>query len=174
MHIVLVEPEIPQNTGNIARTCAATHTTLHLVHPLGFSIDERHVRRAGLDYWPYLTLSTYESLPEFFEKNQGSFFFFSTKAQRRYTDVSYPDGSYLFFGKESAGLPEKLLFQHPEACVRIPMLGGFRSLNLANSVAIGTFEVLRQWDFPQLECSGQLRDFDWAAAKAAHPGSEFL
>ena len=174
LHIVLVEPEIPQNTGNIARTCAATRSRLHLIEPLGFDISEKAVRRAGLDYWPYLTLSTYESLPEFFEKNQGSFFFFSTKAQRRYTDVSYPDGSYLFFGKESAGLPEKLLFQHPEACVRIPMLGGFRSLNLANSVAIGTFEVLRQWDFPQLECSGQLRDFDWAAAKAAHPGSEFL
>ena len=115
-----------------------------------------------------------KAFPNFSKKIQGSFFFFSTKAQRRYTDVSYPDGSYLFFGKESAGLPEKLLFQHPEACVRIPMLGGFRSLNLANSVAIGTFEVLRQWDFPQLECSGQLRDFDWAAAKAAHPGSEFL
>ena len=141
---------------------------------MGFQLEDKKLRHAGLDYWPYLTLSTYESLPEFFEKNQGSFFFFSTKAQRRYTDVSYPDGSYLFFGKESAGLPEKLLFQHPEACVRIPMLGGFRSLNLANSVAIGTFEVLRQWDFPQLECSGQLRDFDWAAAKAAHPGSEFL
>ena len=171
LHIVLVEPEIPQNTGNIARTCAVTGAALHLVGPMGFKLEDKKLRHAGLDY---LTLSTYESLPEFFEKNQGSFFFFSTKAQRRYTDVSYPDGSYLFFGKESAGLPEKLLFQHPEACVRIPMLGGFRSLNLANSVAIGTFEVLRQWDFPQLECSGQLRDFDWAAAKAAHPGSEFL
>ena len=168
LHIVLVEPEIPQNTGNIARTCAVTGAALHLVGPMGFQLEDKKLRHAGLDYWPYLTLSTYESLPEFFEKNQGSFFFFSTKAQRRYTDVSYPDGSYLFFGKESAGLPEKLLFQHPEACVRIPMLGGFRSL------AIGTFEVLRQWDFPQLECSGQLRDFDWAAAKAAHPGSEFL
>ena len=174
LNIVLVEPEIPQNTGNIARTCAVTGAALHLVGPMGFQLEDKKLRHAGLDYWPYLTLSTYESLPEFFVKNQGSFFFFSTKAQRRYTDVSYPDDSYLFFGKESAGLPEKLLFQHPEACVRIPMLGGFRSLNLANSVAIGTFEVLRQWDFPQLECSGQLRDFDWAAAKAAHPGSEFL
>lgn len=174
LHIVLVEPEIPQNTGNIARTCAVTGAALHLVGPMGFKLEDKKLRHAGLDYWPYLSLSTYASLSEFFEKNQGSFFFFSTKAQRRYTDVSYPDGSYLFFGKESAGLPEKLLFQHPEACVRIPMLGGFRSLNLANSVAIGTFEVLRQWDFPQLECSGQLRDFDWAAAKAAHPGSEFL
>lgn len=124
LHIVLVEPEIPQNTGNIARTCAVTGAALHLVGPMGFQLEDKKLRHAGLDYWPYLTLSTYESLPEFFEKNQGSFFFFSTKAQRRYTDVSYPDGSYLFFGKESAGLPEKLLFQHPEACVRIPMLGG--------------------------------------------------
>ena len=150
LNIVLVEPEIPQNTGNIARTCAVTGAALHLVGPMGFQLEDKKLRHAGLDYWPYLTLSTYESLPEFFEKNQGSFFFFSTKAQRRYTDVSYPDGSYLFFGKESAGLPEKLLFQHPEQCVRIPMLGGFRSLNLANSVAIGAFEVLRQWDFPEL------------------------
>ena len=174
LNIVLVEPEIPQNTGNIARTCAVTGASLHLVGPMGFTPDDKKLRHAGLDYWHLLDLSFYNSLPDFFEKNTGSFFFFSTKAQRRYTDVSYPDGSYLFFGKESAGLPEKLLFQHPEACVRIPMLGGFRSLNLANSVAIGTFEVLRQWDFPQLECSGQLRDFDWVAAKAAHPGSEFL
>ena len=127
-----------------------------------------------MNYWPYLTLATYPSLSDFFEKNQGDFFFFSTKAQHRHTDVSYPDGCYLLFGKESAGLPEKLLFDHPDQCVRIPMLGGFRSLNLANSAAIGAYEVLRQWDFPELSCSGELRSFDWAAAKAAHPGSEFL
>ena len=105
LNIVLVEPEIPQNTGNIARTCAATGARLHLVGPMGFQLEDKKLRHAGLDYWPYLTLSTYESLPEFFENNQGSFFFFSTKAQRRYTAVSYPAGSYLFFGKESAGLP---------------------------------------------------------------------
>ena len=104
----------------------------------------------------------------------GNFFFFSTKAQNRYTDVSYPDQCYLLFGKESAGLPEKLLFDHPDQCVRIPMMDGFRSLNLSNSVAIGAFEVLRQWDFPTLSCSGELRAFDWAAAKSAHPNSEFL
>ena len=164
LNIVLVEPEIPQNTGNIARTCAVTGAALHLVGPMGFRLEDKRLRHAGLDYWPYLTL----------EKNQGDFFFFSTKAQHRHTDVSYPDGCYLLFGKESAGLPEKLLFDHPDQCVRIPMLGGFRSLNLANSAAIGAYEVLRQWDFPELSCSGELRSFDWAAAKAAHPGSEFL
>lgn len=174
LNIVLVEPEIPQNTGNIARTCAVTGAALHLVGPMGFRLEDKRLRHAGLDYWPYLTLSTYDSLSDFFEKNQGDFYFFSTKAQHRHTDVAYPDGCYLLFGKESAGLPEKLLFQHPEQCVRIPMLGGFRSLNLANSVAIGAFEVLRQWDFPELSCSGELRNFDWAAAKAAHPDSEFL
>ena len=158
LHIVLVEPEIPQNTGNIARTCAVTGAALHLVGPMGFQLEDKKLRHAGLDYWPYLTLSTYESLPEFFEKNQGSFFFFSTKAQRRYTDVSYPDGSYLFFGKESAGLPEKLLFQHPEQCVRIPMLGGFRSLNLANSVAVVAYEALRQLGFPGLSGQGEMAE----------------
>ena len=171
---MLVEPEIPQNTGNIARTCAVTGAALHLVGPMGFKLEDKKLRHAGLDYWPYLTLSTYSSLSEFFEKNQGNYFFFSTKAQQRHTDVVYPDNCYLFIGKESAGLPEKLLFDHPDQCVRIPMLDSFRSLNLANSVAIGAFEVLRQWDFPELSCSGELRSFDWAAAKNAHPDSEFL
>ena len=174
LNIVLVEPEIPQNTGNIARTCAVTGAALHLVGPMGFKLEDKKLRHAGLDYWPYLTLSTYANLSEFFEKNQGNFFFFSTKAQNRYTDVSYPDQCYLLFGKESAGLPEKLLFDHPDQCVRIPMMDGFRSLNLSNSVAIGAFEVLRQWDFPTLSCSGELRAFDWATAKSAHPNSEFL
>ena len=174
LNIVLVEPEIPQNTGNIARTCAVTGAALHLVGPMGFKLEDKKLRHAGLDYWPYLTLSTYSSLSEFFEKNQGNYFFFSTKAQQRHTDVVYPDNCYLFFGKESAGLPEKLLFDHPNQCVRIPMLDSFRSLNLANSVAIGAFEVLRQWDFPELSCSGELRSFDWAATKNAHPDSEFL
>ncbi len=141
---------------------------------MGFKLEDKKLRHAGLDYWTYLTLSVYSSLSEFFEKNKGNFFFFSTKAQHRHTDVSYPDNCYLFFGKESAGLPEKLLFDHPDQCVRIPMLDSFRSLNLANSVAIGAFEVLRQWDFPELSCSGELRSFDWAAAKSAHPDSEFL
>lgn len=174
LNIVLVEPEIPQNTGNIARTCAVTGAALHLVGPMGFTPDDKKLRHAGLDYWQHLTLSFYSSLPEFFEKNTGSFFFFSTKAQHRHTDVRYPDDCYLFFGKESAGLPEELLFRHPESCVRIPMMDGARSLNLANSVAVGVFEVLRQWDFPQLSCKGELRAYDWAAAKAALPDSEYL
>ena len=174
INIVLVEPEIPQNTGNIARTCAVTGAALHLVGPMGFAIDDKKLRHAGLDYWQYLDLSFYSSLPEFFEKNTGNFFFFSTKAQHRHTDVTYPDDCYLLFGKESAGLPEKLLFQNPERCVRIPMMDGARSLNLANSAAIGLFEVLRQWDFPELSCKGELRKFDWAAAKAARPDSEYL
>ena len=174
LNIVLVEPEIPQNTGNIARTCAVTGAALHLVGPMGFRPDDKKLRHAGLDYWRYLSLFQYDSLSEFFQKNTGNFFFFSTKARLRHSDPVYPDGCYLFFGKESAGLPEDLLFRHPERCVRIPMLGGARSLNLANSVAIGTFEVLRQWDYPALECRGELRNYDWAAAKAEFPESEYL
>ncbi len=174
LHIVLVEPEIPQNTGNIARTCAVTGAQLHLVGPMGFQLDDRKLRHAGLDYWPYLTVSYYDSLDGFFAKNTGNFFFFSTKAQNRHSDAAYPDGCYLFFGKESAGLPESLLARHPESCVRIPMLEGARSLNLANSVAIGAFEVLRQWDYPELACKGELRDYDWAKAKKGLPGSAYL
>ncbi len=174
LNIVLVEPEIPQNTGNIARTCAVTGAALHLVGPMGFLPEDKKLRHAGLDYWQYLTLSYYDSLSDFFAKNTGAFYFFSTKAQNRYTDISYPDNCYLFFGKESAGLPERLLFEHRESCVRIPMMDSARSLNLSNSVAIGVFEVLRQWDFPALSCKGELREFDWAAAKQRKPGSEFL
>ncbi len=174
LNVVLVEPEIPQNAGNVARTCAVTGAALHLVGPMGFTPEEKRLRHAGLDYWQYLSLSYYDSLSDFFAKNAGNFFYFSTKAQNRYTDVTYPDDCYLFFGKESAGLPERLLFENPERCVRIPMMDSMRSLNLANSVAIGVFEVLRQWDFPALSCRGELREFDWAAARAKNPGSEFL
>lgn len=174
LNIVLVEPEIPQNTGNIARTCAVTGAALHLVGPMGFRPDDKKLRHAGLDYWRFLELYQYDSLSGFFEKNTGNYFFFSTKARLRHSDAAYPDGCYLFFGKESAGLPEKLLFENPERCVRIPMLDGARSLNLANSVAIGVFEVLRQWDYPQLQCRGELRDYDWQAAKEAFPASEYL
>ena len=174
LNIVLVEPEIPQNTGNIARTCAVTGAALHLIGPMGFTPDDKKLRHAGLDYWQYLTLRYYHSLDDFFAKNQGNFFFFSTKSQNRHSDIAYPDGCYLFFGKESAGLPESLLFAHPERCVRIPMMDGARSLNLANSAAIGIYEVLRQWDYPMLQCRGELREYDWAAAKSANPGSEYL
>ncbi len=155
-NIVLVEPEIPQNTGNISRTCAVTDCSLHLIKPLGFSIEEKHLKRAGLDYWQYLDLHVYENLDEFFEKNSGGdFYFFSTKAPKRYTDVSYPDGAFLIFGKETKGLDEKLLEENLSRCVRIPMKAELRSLNLSNSVAIALYEALRQKDFEGLTVSGK-------------------
>lgn len=151
IHVVLVEPEIPQNTGNISRTCAIVGAKLHLIEPLGFSIDEKHVRRAGLDYWDKLDLCTYASLEDFFEKNPGGeYYYFSTKAKKRHTDVCYGGEVYLFFGKETRGLPEELVYGNPERAVRIPMREELRSLNLSNSVAIAVYEVLRQWDFPGL------------------------
>lgn len=162
LNIVLVEPEIPQNTGNIARTCAATGARLHIVEPMGFKIDDKKLKRAGLDYWYLLDITYYSNLNDFFEKNKdGNFYFFSTKAQNRYSDISYPDKSYLFFGKETAGLPEELLKANPERCVRIPMISDARSLNLSNSVAIGVYEVLRQWNFPKLLEEGQLTKYQW-------------
>ncbi len=161
LNIVLVEPEIPQNTGNVARTCAATGARLHLVGPMGFRIDDKKLKRAGLDYWHLLDITYYENLGDFFAKNQGDFFFFTTKAPKDYTQVSYPAGCYLFFGKETAGLPESLLAAHKEGCVRLPMRGEARSLNLSNAVAIGVYEALRQWGFPELQNSGRLREYDW-------------
>ena len=174
LNIVLVEPEIPQNTGNIARTCAVTGVNLHLVGPMGFKLDDTKLKHAGLDYWQYLNIHYYDSLDEFFAKNHGIFFLFSTKAEKRYSDIKYCDNAYLMFGKESAGLPEKLLFKNPENTVRIPMMDYSRSLNLSNSVAIGVFEVLRQWNFPQLQCSGELRDFNWSDARHLKPNSPYL
>ncbi len=161
LNIVMVEPEIPQNTGNIARTCAATGARLHLVGPMGFKIDEKKVKRAGLDYWDLLDITYYDSLDEFFEKNTGNFYFFSTKAKYKHTELKYPEDVYLFFGKETAGLPEKLLFENPETTVRIPMRSLARSLNLSNAVAIAAYEVLRQWDYPELLVKGELRDYTW-------------
>lgn len=174
LNIVLVEPEIPQNTGNIARTCAVTGANLHLVGPMGFKPDDKKLKHAGLDYWHLLNIKYYENLEAFFDKNKGDFYFFSTKAQKRHTDVTYKDNAYLFFGKESAGLPEKLLFEHPQSTVRIPMMDDARSLNLSNSVAIGAFEVLRQWDFPELSCSGELRAYDWNKAKSENDNLDYL
>ena len=164
LNIVLVEPEIPQNTGNIARTCAATGCVLHLVEPLGFAIDDKRMKRAGLDYWHLLDVRMYKNLDEFFEKNpDGRYFYATTKAPHAYHEVEYRDGDYLMFGKETAGLPEELLLQHPDNCVRIPMLNDpdARSLNLSNSVAIGVYEVLRQWNYPDLLCAGQLHRLSW-------------
>ncbi len=165
LNIVLVEPQIPQNTGNIARTCAATGAKLHLVEPMGFRVDDAKLKRAGLDYWHLLDITYYENLDDFFEKNKdGKFFYFSTKATKIYSQIEYPDNCYLVFGKETAGLPEELLLQNPESCVRLPMINNSaaRSLNLSNTVAIGAYEVLRQWDFPELLLKGKLTKFDWS------------
>ncbi|MBM6915810.1 tRNA (uridine(34)/cytosine(34)/5-carboxymethylaminomethyluridine(34)-2'-O)-methyltransferase TrmL [Gemmiger sp. An120] len=161
LNIVLVEPQIPQNTGNIARTCAATGARLHLVGPMGFTVDDRKLKRAGLDYWHLLDITYYEGLDDFFARNSGPFYYFTTKAKNRYTDVVYPDGAYLVFGREDAGLPESLLVKNPASCVRLPMRGEARSLNLSNTVAVGVYEALRQWDFPALQNAGRLREYDW-------------
>lgn len=161
LNIVLVEPEIPQNTGNIARTCAATGARLHIVKPMGFSIDDKKLKRSGLDYWHYLDITYYENLDDFFSKVGGEFFYFTTKALNVYSKVEYPDNCYLFFGKETKGLPEELLIKNRERCVRMPMQTGLRSLNLSNTVAIATYEVLRQWDFPELQNFGQLHNYKW-------------
>ncbi|MCR3922746.1 MAG: tRNA (uridine(34)/cytosine(34)/5-carboxymethylaminomethyluridine(34)-2'-O)-methyltransferase TrmL [Firmicutes bacterium] len=151
MHVVLVEPQIPPNTGNISRTCAITNTTLHLVEPLGFSIDERHLKRAGLDYWQYLQLQTHANLDAFLSiLTEQNFWLLSTKAQQSYADVSYQANDYLLFGKETAGLPAWLLDKYPKRCLRIPMGEEVRSLNLSNSVAIVLYEGLRQQGFPNL------------------------
>ena len=161
VNIVLVEPQIPQNTGNVARTCAVTGARLHLVGPMGFTPDDKKLKRAGLDYWSQLDITYYQSLQEFWGANPGPFFFFTSKGVRRHTDVRYPDGAYLVFGREDAGLPEELLAAHPQQCVRIPMRRGERCLNLSNSVAIGVYEALRQWDFKDLETHGQLTNYEW-------------
>ncbi len=158
LNIVLVEPEIPQNCGNIARTCAATGCKLHLIRPLGFDISEKAVRRAGLDYWDKLQVRDYENLEDFFSKNQvGQMWCLSTKAPRSYTEARYDKDCYLFFGKETKGLPEAFLQQHYESCVRIPMRSTIRSLNLSNAVAITVYEALRQLDFSGLQDYGKMR-----------------
>lgn len=160
LNIVLLEPEIPQNTGNISRTCAATGISLHLIEPFGFTITDAKLKRAGLDYWQYLDVSYYKNIQDFYSKNEGGhFFYYSTKAPRCYTQVKYPENSYLIFGKESAGIPESILKENLDKCVRIPMLENLRSLNLSNAVAIGAYEVLRQWNFQGLEDAGFLKDF---------------
>lgn len=161
-NIVLVEPEIPQNTGNIARTCAATGSKLHIVKPMGFEIDDKKLKRAGLDYWHLLGVVYYENLQDFFEKNKGGRFFYSTtKAVNKYSEVKFSDGDYILFGKETKGLPEELLHENKENCIRIPMINEARSLNLSNSVAIIVYEALRQNDFFSLKGKGSLTKFEW-------------
>ena len=162
LNIVLVEPEIPQNTGNIARTCAATGTRLHLVRPLGFSVDDRYLKRAGLDYWDEVKVQYYDSFGELMERYaDGIFYYSTTKALHSYTEVSYPEDCFMVFGKETAGLPEELLKENRECCIRIPMREGIRSLNLSNSVAIVLYEALRQQDFKGLSGKGKLARPDW-------------
>lgn len=158
IHIVLYEPEIPQNTGNISRTCAVTGCHLHLIEPLGFDISERSIRRAGLDYWKYLTVTTYKNWGEFCAKNSGEFYYCSTKGQTCHSDVQYTADRdlYFVFGKESRGLPEPLLAENYDHCIRIPMQGFVRSLNLSNSVAVVVYEALRQMGYPNLTDQGHL------------------
>ena len=163
LNIVMVEPEIPQNMGNVARTCAVTGARLHIIEPMGFKIDDKKLKRAGLDYWHMLDITYYKNLDDFFEKNDGQYYYFSTKSKQKYSDIKYPENTYLFFGKETKGLPEELLKNNPDRCVRIPMIDNehARSINLSNSVCVGVYEVLRQWDFPNLLCKGNLTKFSW-------------
>lgn len=162
MNIVLFEPEMPLNTGNIGRTCVATGSRLHLIEPLGFKLNEKAVKRAGLDYWDQLDLKVYSDFTDFQEQNpQARIYMATTKACQAYTDVVYPPDCYLMFGKESAGIPEELLAEHEEACIRIPMWGEIRSLNLANSVAIVLYEALRQNGFEKMRMKGELHHLHW-------------
>lgn len=166
VNIVLVEPEIPQNCGNIARTCAATRSRLHLVEPLGFDISEKAVRRAGLDYWPMVDLTVYPSLDALFARNQvDDLWLATTKAPQDYTRAQFRDGCWLFFGKETAGLPERFRLAHADRCIRIPMREDARSLNLANSAAVLAYEALRQQGFPGLSGTGEM------AARSAEPSN---
>ena len=159
LNVVLVEPEIPQNCGNIARTCAATGARLHLIRPLGFDISEKAVRRAGLDYWHMVQVFDYENLTDFFQKNDvQEMWCLSTKAPRCYSEAEFHDGCYLFFGKETKGLPEPFLAEHYAQCLRIPMRSDARSLNLSNAVAITAYEALRQLSFPGLQDFGKMRE----------------
>lgn len=162
INIVLHEPEIPQNTGNIARTCAATGAALHLIRPLGFTIDDRKLKRAGLDYWHHLDITYYDGLDDFYAKNpDASVYYFTTKAKKVYTEIDYPDRVFIMFGKETRGLPEALLHNNPDTCVRLPMRDGLRSLNLSNTVAVAVYEILRQRNFEDLKTAGELTTLSW-------------
>ena len=164
MNIILHQPEIPANTGNIGRTCVASGTSLHLIKPLGFSLDEKQLRRAGMDYWKDLDVKVYENYEDFVEKNPNAkIYFATTKAKHIYTEVSYDADSFIMFGKESAGIPEEILKCHPETCVRIPMCGDISSLNLSNSVAIVLYEALRQQDFKNMTLEGERHRITWTS-----------
>lgn len=162
LNIVLFEPEIPSNTGNIGRTCVATGTRLHLIEPLGFRLNEKAIQRAGMDYWKDLDVTTYLNFEDFMKRNPGArIYMATTKARKIYTDVQYEEDCYLMFGKESAGIPEEILVKHPDTAIRIPMNENIRSLNLANSVAIVLYEALRQHEFSHMQLEGQLRNYQW-------------
>ncbi len=162
LNIVLLEPEIPANTGNIGRTCVATGTRLHLIEPLGFKLSEKALKRAGMDYWKDLDVTTYIDYRDFLEKNPGAkIYMATTKAQKTYTEVSYEPDCYIMFGKESAGIPEEILVENEENCVRIPMIGDIRSLNLGNSVAVILYEALRQNGFAGMNLEGHLHRLEW-------------
>ena len=162
-NIVLVQPEIPQNAGNIARTCAATGTRLHMVKPLGFEVTDKYLKRAGLDYWNLVEIFYYDSFEQLQAQNPNArFFYFTTKAQHKHSDVRFQDGDFLVFGKETKGLPEELLMQHENECLRIPMFARAHSLNLSNSVAVALYEALRQNDYPNLLEEGELHEHSWS------------
>ena len=163
INIVLLEPEMPANTGNIGRTCVSTGSRLHLIEPLGFRINEKELKRAGLDYWPRLDVHTYMDINEFYNSIEpdARIFYATTKGKNRHSDVHFQDGDYIMFGKESAGIPEEILVQHPDECIRIPMLPDIRSLNLSNSAAIVLYEALRQTGFTNLESKGELHRLNW-------------
>ena len=162
MHIVLHQPEIPANTGNIGRTCVATGTRLHLIEPLGFRLNEKSIKRAGMDYWEHLDVTRYINFEDFLEKNPGAkIYMATTKGQHVYTEVNYEPDCYIMFGKESAGIPKEILVKNPENCIRIPMLSEIRSLNLSNSVAVVLYEALRQNHFKSMKLEGQLTKYEW-------------
>ena len=162
MNIVLHEPEIPANTGNIGRTCVATGSRLHLIQPLGFCLEEKQLRRAGLDYWKDLDVTVYQNFEEFLERNAGArIYMATTKAKQIYSEVSYQADDYIMFGKESAGIPEEILVNYKETCIRIPMKSNIRSLNLSNSVAVVLYEALRQTKFEQMQLTGELQRLHW-------------
>lgn len=162
MNIILHQPEIPANTGNIGRTCVATGTSLHLIEPLGFRLDEKAIKRAGMDYWKHLDVTRYINYQEFQEKNPGArIWMATTKAKRIYTEADFGMDDYIMFGKESAGIPEELLVEHEDTCIRIPMMEQIRSLNLSNSVAIVLYEALRQNRFEQMQTQGELHRLQW-------------
>lgn len=161
-NIVLFEPEIPANTGNIGRTCVATDTRLHLIEPLGFQLTEKQLKRAGMDYWQYLDVTRYDNFEDFLQKNPGAHIYMaSSKAQKMYTDAEYEDGCFILFGKESGGIPEEILLKHQEDAIRIPMIGETRCLNLGNSVAVILYEALRQHNFEGFKTSGELTKYKW-------------